>query len=284
MRYKNETKFILPIGKQEHIKPYGISREFSKKEIEENDELQSRLNNHNISEYTGTVTEPPKKKVQDIRYEIDPTMMQGKLITGTAKGGNKPVQYIMADAEGNDGVSMDSDTAITSFGKDIHKAAEYIEEGVNAQTFKNGADAMEAELNTEFEQSTFDDEDTLADNESERDGAQDADESIATDAQMFLQQRGKNGAEVTTAKQMIETEVTSQMNKVNKSLAEKLDDSEVAPLTATGKVADFLKQPLNAKKFMIAKETDSTFLKEVNSVSGSDTIKQLVKQRLNEIK
>lgn len=284
MRYKNNTNFILPIGRQESIKPYGISREFSQKEVAENDELQSRLANKHISEYTGPAPKDEAKKPVDIRYEVDPTMVKGKLVTDKVVGkGKAPVQYVMADAEGSDGISMDQEGTVTSFGKDISKAGDYIENGVDARTYKNGADAMEGELNREFEESTFDDEDTLSENESERSAIPDADEAIAADAAQFLHKQGKNGAELKTARELIETEVTSEMSKVNQAVAQTLDNEEVVP-NATGKVADFLKQPLNAKKFMIAKETDATFLKEVDTISQSDTVKQLVKQRLEEIK
>ena len=283
MRFKNNTKFILSIGGRDSIKPHGISREFTPKEVENNNELQARLLSKHVSEHTGAVPEKPKKPVADIRYEMDPSVVNGKLVTDKAPG-KKPVQYVVADAEGSDGVSMDAEGQVTSFGKDMDKSADFIETGVDAGAFKkNGADAIEKELDKEFKDATFDDEDTLSENESERPPALDADEAISADASQFIQQRGKMGAEATTAKAMVEKAVTSEMSKVNKEAAASLDNGEVAT-SASGKVTDFLKQPLNAKKFMIAKETDSTFLKEVDSISQSETIKTLVKQRLEELK
>jgi hypothetical protein len=284
MRYQNTTKFILPIGGRDTLKPYGISREFTDKQVADNTELQSRLLSGHIVEYKGPVAAIVAPKKQDIRYEVDPSSVNGKLITGTGAGAKKPVQYVVADSEGSDGVSMDTEGSVHSLGKDYKKAPDYIEEGVDARTYKkNGADAMEGELNKEFEESTFDDEDTLSENESERDDAQDADAAIAADATQFLHKQGKDGSQPTTAKALIEKAVTSEMAHLNQATAKSNDAGETAP-GATGKVADFLKQPLNAKKFMIAKETDSTFLKEVDTLSQSETVKQLVKQRLEEIK
>lgn len=282
MRFKNNTKFILSIGGRDALQPFGISREFAPKEIEANDELQSRLLAKHISEYTGVVPEAPTQAEPDIRYERDPQLVQGKLVTDTTTG-KKPVQYVVADAEGSDGVSMDAEGQVTSFGKDIHQSADFIEEGVDAGAFKNGADAMESELNKETTDATFDDEDTLSENESERSSIPDADEAIAADASQFVQQRGKMGAETTTARAMIEKSVTSEMNKVNKEIVAGSDDVQNVN-SSNGKVVEFMKQPLNAKKFMIAKETDSGFLKEVNTISQSETIKSLVTQRLEELK
>lgn len=285
MRYKNTTNFILPIGGRDTLRPHAISREFTPKEIEDNNELQRRKLMGHIVEYTGPIDEPtPKKKKQDIRYEVDPTMFNGQVITSSAKGAKQPVQYVVADSNTADSISIESEGTVSSIGKDSSKYADYIENGVDASKFKNGADAMEAELTQEFKDSTFDDEETLSENESERPEGLDADEAIASDATEFLQKRGRDGASVTTAKAMIEQAVTSEMNKVNKDLAQNLDQGEVTTQTTTGKVADFLKQPLNAKKFIIAKETDSTFLKEVDTISQSETVKQLVKQRLEEIR
>jgi hypothetical protein len=282
MRFKNNTRFILSLGPQQSLPPFAISREFSQKEIDNNVELQSRLLNKHISEYTGEVPKVEKRKESDIRYEVDPTMTPGKLVN-KASSGKKSVQYVVADPEGSDGISMDPEGSVTSLNKDFNRSADYIEEGVDASKFKNGADAMEAELNKEFKESTFDDEDTLSENEGERNPIPDADEAIAADAAQFLKNAGKDGSTVTTAKAMIEKEVTSEMSKINKAVSESMDNGE-AVSGAAGKVTDFLKQPLNAKKFMIAKETDASFLKEVDMVSQSETVKQLVKQRLEEIK
>ena len=284
MRFKNRTAFILTIGGHDHLQPYGISREFSAKEIEANNELQSRLLAKNVEEYTGIAPELPVKRHQDIRYEVDAgEEAKGTPVTVPGKAGRPPVQYIMADAEGNDGVSMDSGDTITSFGKDASKSGDFIESGVNARTFKNGADAAEAEMNQESEAATFDDEESLAENESERSEGLDVDAAISADASEFLHPQGKNGAQVTTVKATVEKEMTSAMAKINQEGSAKLDDGEYVE-AAPGKVADFLKKPLNAKKFMIAKETDSGSLKEVNKISASDTVKQLVTQRLEELK
>ena len=284
MRFKNRTNFILPIGGRDSLKPYGISREFTAKEIEANNELQSRLLMKHVEEYTGLTPELPIKRHQDIRYEVDGNEnAKGTPVTVPGAPGKAPVQYIMADAEGNDGVSMDPGDMVTSFGKDASKSGDFIETGMDARTFKNGADAAEAEMNQENDAATFDDEESLDENESERSEGLDVDAAISADASEFLHPQGKNGAQVTTVKATVEKEMSSAMAKINQEGSTKLDDGEYLP-EAPGKVADFLKKPLNAKKFMIAKETDSGFLKEVNKISASATVKQLVTQRLEELK
>lgn len=281
MRFKNKTNCILTIGRRMSLSPHGISGEITDKEFENNDELQSRFANGLVEKYEGPVPASHTPQKVDARYEMDPVIVNGKIVTD--KSTKTPIQYVVADSEGVDSVSMDGGDSVHSLGKNYHQSPDFIESGVDASKYKNGAEAMEKELNREFEESTYDDEDTLSENESERGPIEDADDAIARDASQFLQARGKNGAEVTTAKNMIEQSVTSETAKVNKMVSESLENGEAAP-SASHKVTEFLKQPLNAKKFMIAKETDPNFLSEVNTVSQSDTVKQLVQQRLEELK
>ena len=285
MKYINKTKFILSIGNKESLMPLGLSREFTPKEIEANTELQARLANKHIAEWNGTdavVVQP--KKVVDERYEVDHTMEDTKLISVKEQGSDKPVEYVVADATGSDGISMEPGTVVTSFdSQTIKTAADFIESGVDARTFVSGADAIEGELNIESESAEMTDEDTLVENEATRDTPMDADEAIAADAARFIRPSGRNGSTETTVKAMVHKAVQSEMSKVYKEEAKSLDDGE-SIINADPKVTSFLAQPLNAKKFMIAKETDATFLKSVDGTSQSQMVKQLVKQRLEELK
>lgn len=287
MRFKNNTKYILSIGKRQSLRPYAVSREFTEKEATENDELQARLLAKHISVYEGPVEAVQRPAPVDVRYEVDPsTPVSGKTVTHEVGKGRPPVQYVVADSEGADGISIDPGgdrQVVTSFDKDVKKAADFIEEGVDASKFKNGADAMEHALNKEFEESTYDDEDNLAENESERGPVLDADQAIDEDTTHFIKSNGKHGAKVTTARDMIEKEVATETAKLSQEMSKSLDQGE-AVQGGTPKVTEFLKQPLNAKKFMIAKETDPAFLKEIDTLSQSETVKQLVNQRLNELK
>ncbi len=280
MRFKNTTGYILPIGRGK-VGPYGITPEISKKELETNEELQSRIDNGLLVEHTGPAPEAPTVRAPEVKFDRDPEFPSAPAkVMKPGAAGRKPVEYVVADPDGVDAVSMDSGDSITSFGKEARKSADYIEEGVDARPYMNGADAMEAALNREFEDAVTDDPEMSADGSSSDPDPIDADAAIAADASEFVRTQGKNGGEVTTAKAMIESEISAGMAKVNKTASPMLDNGEAS---GTGKVAELLKKDFNAKKFMIAKETDATFLKQVGAHTGSDNVRQLIQQRLEEL-
>ena len=281
MKFKNESRFVFSVG-SETIRPGQITRDFTDKERQENADLIFRIGQGYLVAFDGP--EPklatPVKSNQAPRYEMDETFEKTKEVS--QKIGNQVVTYVVADAEGSDSVSMTDDNIHHSLGKNVRKSADYIEKGIDASKFKNGADALEAELAREGVESEFTDEDSLSENESEREDILDIDHAEAEDHALMIKSQGKMGAEVTTAKKEIEADLERGLNAVAQEVSKDLENGE--SISGTGKVVDFLKQPINAKKFIIAKETDKQFLTEVGSATKSEIVKKLINQRVNELK
>lgn len=279
MKYYNRSNYILT-GAQPKILPHTVSRDYSEKELAENPYIVSRIDRGVLIPYTGEQSVNTPAQHQDPRYEVEQTF-HDKKITKVANG--KPVTYVVASTEGADAVHMMDEGMVTSMGKEVNKSPDFIETGVDASKFRNGADAMEAELNTEFQESTFDDEDSLAENESERDTALDVDHAIDMDNNTFVKKDGKMGGSVTTAKDQIQAEVTKGLNTVAQEVSKSLEDGEQVA-TGNNKVVEFLRQPLNAKKYMISKENDKQLLTDIQATTHSEVVKKLVTQRISELR
>lgn len=280
MKFVNTSRCIVTIGNAT-IYPFTVTRDYSEKELKENDKLNDRIKRGILVEFTGKIPARPSKVAYgDPRFEVEQTFEEGKKVTQIRNG--KPVTYVVADSEGVDGVAMSDDEMHTSSDGRLKTSPDYIETGIDAGKFKNGADAMEAELNKECAESNTDDSDNLAEHESDRGEPMDLDYAEAEDHAQMVRKNGKFGADVTTAKAQIQTEITRGLNEVNKTLSETLDEGE--PTDMTGKVADLLSKPYNAKKYMIAKENDKQFLTSVESTTQSEAVKNLVKQRISELK
>jgi hypothetical protein len=282
MKFVNTGRCILSIGNAT-VHPYSVTRDYSPKEIAESNELAGLQSRGVLVEYKGVMPVPPAKTAakSDPRYETEETFDEGKKVTKVVNG--RPVTYVVADSEGVDGVSMMDDGMVTSLGKDVYKSPDFIETGVDAGKFKNGADAIEAELKKEFDESTVDDEDTLAEHESERSDPMDVEFAEAEDHALMVKKNGKMGAELTTAKAMIETDLTKGLNDVAREVSKNLDNGETVS-SDKANVSEFLSQPFNAKKYMIAKETDAQLLTDIESTTQSESVKKLVSQRLAELK
>ena len=281
MRYANKTNFIIPLGRCK-LTPYGISRDFSQKEIDANDAIAFYKSKGNIIDWKDGDPLPipqPKSNKVDKRYEVEPDFEDGKLVTKDI-GSGKRVEYVVASADEADMVHMNDESLITSKGRDLG----HIETGVDASKFKNGAQAIEDELNRESREAEYTDEDTLAEGESDRGDALDLDKAEEVDMSETVRKDGKFGARVTNAKTLIQTTLTSELNKISQEVSKGLENGEAVPADAApGQVVEFLKQSFDAKKFMISRENDTEFLGGVKSATQSEVIKKLVTQRMSEL-
>ena len=284
MKFANKSGSILSLGRAE-LRPYAISRNFTEKEMDSIPSIAFYISKGVIVEYKDgdSMPKPLVKRKSAVKYEMDSQEASGETVTKMVN--DHKVQYVVANAEGVDNVEMSDASAVTSADGKVHTTADYIEQGVDASQFKNGALAIERALNKESAEAEYNDDDTLAENESERAEVLDLDKIEEADMGRIVKKDGKFGAHETTAKAMVEADISSGMNKVTKEFAKGLDDREAVPADqAPAKVVEFLKQSFHAKKFMISKEGDKEFLAEIGGVTQSDAIKQLVTQRMSELK
>jgi len=205
MKYKNTQKAIIVIGDRESVQPFGITRDFSPKDIEGLPGIDAAVRRGYLVEYNGKeeqseISASPRAAVWQTE------MSSGKPVKKKLPGGGV-VEYVVADAEGCDAVSMsDPDTVTSIEGK---KSSDYIETGVDARQYKHrdASEAFDAEIDKENEDATFDDEETLAENEGDRSNILDVDKEISDEAAAVL---AKNGKPVPT-KEVIANQVKSRL-------------------------------------------------------------------------
>jgi hypothetical protein len=154
--------------------------------------------------------------------------------------------------------------------------------GVNAEG-KTGAEMIEAALNKDDVDSTFDDVENIADMEGELDDVEDVDDFMAKDAARFIIRNGRAGAKVITAGDAIKDDLSKAITEMNDVVSKESDDAEMAS-TNNPRTNEFLKQAYATKKKMISKETDKSFLEEISKATASKNIKDVVRQRLSELK
>jgi hypothetical protein len=274
MKYANVSRALLTVAFTP-VRPGQLTPDLTPEQIKADPNFERYLKKGHLVEYKGGPIPPSKLDASKAKYDTEETQNTGKLVTS-----KRGVTYIMADAEGSDAVDLPGDEDVVA-GKD--KAGDLIDSGVDARTYKSAAQAIEDELNLEDADAAFDDEPTLSETEPERNMPEDADELIRGDISGIVTKGDKFGAEVKSVKEIVQTEVAKGMNKVAQEVGKSLDNNEVVK-TSDPRVAEFLKQPLNAKKVTISKATDKAFLSDVAKITKSDPVKKLIDQRLQEIK
>ena len=283
MKYKNTRNSILIIGDRESVMPFGITRDFSPKDEDSMPGLDAAKRKGALVPYEGK-DEPIEKAPSPRAAQWHTEMSSGKPVTKKLAGGGV-VEYVVSDTDGCDAVAMsDPDTVTTLSG---NRSSDYIEEGVSAKTYnksRNASEAFDAEIDAENLAADFDDEDTLAENESERDGILDVDDEIAKDAtQMLVRNSGsKGGQQLRDVRAVVEESTAKALGEMSKAARPDYDDAELQA-GAPAKVVDFLKQNFAAKKWVIAKETDASFLNDVQSFTQSENVRSLITQRLSEL-
>jgi hypothetical protein len=284
MKFKNTVKAFVPVGSRESIPPFGLSRDFTADEVAKSAEIRHAQEKGYLIPWDGKAplpaAEPPKKALY---FNEDPGDAGATVRKKTATG--KIVEYISATEVGVDDVQTldQADGVVASI--DGKPPLEYIEKGVDASkpVWKNASDAFEAELQSDTTQNVeFDDDDTITEQEDDREEALDVDHAIEQDASQFVRSQGKMGAEVTTVREMVTTEVGAANAAVAQATAPDLDNGEAVD-GARQEVAELLQQPFSAKKWMISKTSDSGLLQEIASTTKSQNVKSLAQQRLSEI-
>lgn len=286
MKYKNTQKAILIIADRESVQPFAVTRDFTQKEIDAMPGLEAAIRKGHLTVYEGK--EEPRETTASPRAATWQTEMSSgtPVRRKTANGG--VVEYVVADSDTNDAVSMGDPDSVTSLPG--QKSPDYIEEGIDARQYvkanksRNASEAFDAEIDQENADADFDDEANLAENEFDRDSIKDVDEEIAKDmSQVFTKNAGgKGGQQPENVMNVVERETTHALNEVSKATQPSYDDAEVQA-GAPAKVVDFLKQNFSAKKWEISKSSDRGFLTEVGRVTQSENVRSLVEQRLSEL-
>lgn len=282
MKYKNTQKAIIIIGDRESVMPFGVTRDFSAKDLDSMPGIDAAIRKGYLVEFNGKEEPAPapiSKRAASWQTEMSSgTPVKKKTATG------QYVEYVVADSDTNDSVAMSDPDTVTSLPG--QKSSDYIEEGVDARRYKHrsASEAFDAEIDQENADADFDDETNLAENEFERDSIQDVDDDIAKDmSQVFIKNSGsKGGQQPADVMAVVEQSTAHALADVSKATRANFDDAEVQA-GAPAKVVDFLKQNFAAKKWAIAKETDASFLNEVSRVTQSENVRSLAEQRLAEL-
>lgn len=283
MKYKNTQRSIVIIADRESIQPYGITRDFSPKDMESMPGIEAAIRKGYIIPYDG--------KEEAVEVSASPRastwqteMSSGEPVrrtTGTGKEA-KVVEYVVSDSDGCDSIAMnDADTVTSIPGK---RSSDYIEEGVSADKYRstNASAAFDREIDAENDAATFDDEDTLAENEDDRSNMLDVDHEIARDASQILIANGKGGSQPRDVRAIVEESASHAIDGLERASRPSYDDAEVQA-GAPAKVVEFLKQNFPSKKWAIAKETDPSFLHDIHKVTKSENVRSLVEQRISEL-
>jgi hypothetical protein len=313
MKFRNVLKAIVITGPRDSVPPFGVTRNYLDRELDDIIELRAAIEKGYLVPFEG----PDPKLVKEIdtrtenepRWQSSPDTSAGTLVKKSTPGGE--VHYIVADAEGVDGVPSGDPTVLTSLPEGA-RSSDYIEQGLDAgkltletqrasgtltaavaatakpkaaADYTNAADAYEAALNDESDAADFDDEDTLAEREQERSPVTDVDQDIAEDYSQVLKQNGADGSDPVSVRAIVEDGAAKALEGLRSAATPNPSDREfVSKAGVSDRVVDFLKQPFTAKKWSISKESDHLFLSEVSKHSQSDNVQALIRQRLSELK
>lgn len=267
MKFRNTRKAIIVLADRESVPPYGISRDYTEEEIKNNLSLKMAIDKKVFVPDDGKTPIPAPDKDRRVAYDredgIAPTKVNKKV------GAGKPVEYVVADMEGCDGITTDPDSITSLPGK---RTADHIEEGLSARDYnktnRTPSEALDAEYDKENLDSEFDDEENLAENEGEVTNIGDADADIAADAAEMVAGRGK----VKPVKYVVEEETSASINEVvAESNLEHVGDDDIAGetaqvLTARGKGGSELR-PVTA----VVDEKTTQALNEVAQSLKKDT-------------
>lgn len=275
MIYRNTSGDIL--SGNPAVAPYGLTSDLTPQDIEESSQLRYFIANGILVEHKGPAPKPAPKPA-DARYIVDTPKKDKPVVNPTTK----QVAYIVTDTTDNLDMIHTSDPDMQIAKDPNNQSVDLIEDAFDASKMKTASQIMEEQLNQDDALSTFDDEETLADQEGEETGSEDVDDFLRKDAASFIKNNGKAGAKTETVANMVKDDLEQAVADMNNAVSNASDDGETAT-TGTGKAVDFLKQPFFSKKKIIARETDKAFLGEIGATTNSENIKKLVSQRLSEL-
>ena len=279
MRYFNKTTSRL-ILKRELVEPMTVTQyDYSDEDLKDPDFSIFVTNGHMRPATEKDIKKTAPVAPKDPRYILENSKNDKKVVS---KKTNE-VKYVVAEGDSLDNISMGDDDMVIAK-DDENPSPDTIEQGIGVDADgKTGSDKVEDQLNQDHEDSSFNDDSNLADMEEDLDEVQDVDDAMREDASLFIKANGKMGAKVKSTADYVKEDVAKAVNEMNKSVAESSDDNEAAN-TGNSKVNELLKKPYAAKKKMISRETDKAFLKEVSGATASKNLKEIVNQRLTELK
>jgi len=281
MKYRNTQKAIVIVGTRESVPPFGITRDFTEEEAKTVTELRLSIQKGYLVPDDGKGTSTPATSSPRTREWMNAPDTQGGKTIKKMTGTGKVVEYITADDIGVDGIETVSqgDPSIV-VALDSRKSIDHIEPGMKASS--NASEAFDKVLEEENQDSEFDDEKILAENEPEREEIGDADAEIARDQAQILVGGGRSGAQLQTVQEVVEKDLSTAMHALSDAVKPS-DDAEQPSTKASGRVVEFLRQSFAQKKWSISKESDKSFLDEIGVSTQSENVKSLVRQRLSEL-
>lgn len=312
--YNNEHAYV-PTIRPESAPPFTITREFTQDEIDKSADLRNSIDRGYLIPYDAKVHGPAYSTnvaTKKPAFTTAPDSLGGPVVK--KKTGTGFVEYISAVDQGVDGVSTPGldDGVIASLPE--QKSADHIETPKIAPEiplpddvvkdsaeapdidkekphdanpkWKNASEAYEAELKEETTQDLeLDDETNLSEQDPERQAAPDADDEISADYTRVFEDKKKQGASLRPVKDVVEEGVAKGVQQINEAVSKASDDSErVAKSGVSRKTVDFLRQNFSQKKWLVGKETDTSWLQEVRGVTQSGNLRSVVEQRLSELK
>ena len=275
MIYRNTSNSVL--SSTISIAPHGLTPDLAEADFEKSPQLRHWRGNGTLVEHKGPAP-AAEKKPADTRFIVDTPKKDRKVVDANTK----QVSYIVTDTTDNMDMIYSDDPQMAIAKDPNNKSVDYIEDAFDATKMKTASQLMDEQLNTDDAMSTFDDEETLADQEGEETGSEDVDDFMRKEAASFIKPNGKAGAQVVTVANMVKDDLEQAVADMNTAVSDASDEGEKC-VNGSEKAVDFLKQPFFSKKKIIARETDKNFLGEIGSKTNSENIKKLVTQRLTEL-
>lgn len=298
MKYRNTQNSFVPLGPRESVPPFGVTRDFSQEEYGKNADLRHFVEDRKyLVPWDGSTPLPQanaaaveSRAAKKAEYITANDSLAGDVKRIKSSTG-KIVEYISATDIGVDGVQNfdeSSDMVASMTGK---PSLEHIEDGISTEqaakagvSWRNASEAYEAELKNETDDvDEFNDDDSLADKEEVRDVIPDAEDEINNEYSRILKDGGRMGATDVSVRTAVEDAASAGAAALAEATVKNLDEGEQVMGEVSPKTAELLSKSFNMKKWALSKESDPSLLKEVASVSQSENVRSLAKQRLTEL-
>ena len=301
MKFQNTRRAFVPTGARESVPPYGVTRDYTDDEIAKSADIRHAVDRGYLIKYDPNydpATAVPVNKPK-VSYQISENEGGARKTQKSASGKGKAVEYVVADAQGADGVSNPDENDVIARDATGKLPLDYIETGLSGRddkgnmktAWQTASESFEKQLQDEAVETEYDDSDTLTegDNGSHAADPLDAEHEIQADlTTMITKAQGNMGATETNAKEMVKETMGKTLHELDKATRPNYDEGErIAVLGVDpkfGEVADLLAQPFSTKKWFISKSSDKEILATIVKTTQSENVKALASQRLTELK
>lgn len=306
MKFQNTERAFVQVGPRESVVPYGVTRDYTDEEIQKSPEIRHALERGYLEKYDPTkehhtaVAASAKARLKPAN-KADYVLAQdneGGAVTTKKPAYGKPVEYIVADSSGVDGLSVPDDkTEVVAQRVDGKLPVDHIEAGVSGRSadgsmktqWSTASDAYERQLNEEEPSLEYNDEETLTEGDgSDTPPPADADSEIEADlATLITKNEGNMGARETNSRELVREAVAKAMHEVDAATRPNYDDGEKVDVIGVdpkfAEAADLLGQSFATKKWAISKSQDKELIGLIVKLTKSENVSALAKQRLTEL-